>query len=275
MDNAYSLLAHIREQTGLPWTELRILLCHITGWSNTQLITRDKETLEAGVAERFSELAQRRLKGEPIAYLTGQREFFGRMFKVNSGTLIPRPETEELVERALNRFPDKAGFGVLDIGTGSGVIAITLKKERPQWQVHASDISQTALDAAITNAHWLDADIAFGRSDYFTHLPQGMLWDLIISNPPYIAAGDKHLLAGDLRFEPRNALTDDQDGLHAYRTLAGQGRQWLRPQGTLMMEHGFEQQQAIMALFERSGWVNIEGYTDLSGNPRIVSAVSP
>jgi len=131
LDNAYSLLAHVREQTGLPWTELRVLLCHITGWSNTQLITRDRENLEDGVAEHFIELAQRRLKGEPIAYLTGQREFFGRVFKVNASTLIPRPETEELVERALNRFPDKPGFGVLDIGTGSGVIAITLKKETP------------------------------------------------------------------------------------------------------------------------------------------------
>ena len=271
MNNAYNLIAQTREKTGLSFLDLRVLLCHLTGWTTAQLITRDKQDLDDAIAEQFIELTQRRQQGEPIAYLTGKREFYRRDFSVNAHTLIPRPETEELIDLVLGCWPADKPARVLDVGTGSGVIAITLKKERPLWEVYASDISPLALDTAKHNALALDATIQFIRSDYFDHLPTELRFDLIVSNPPYIASGDKHLEEGDLRFEPKEALTDFQDGLKAYRILSGQGKAWLEPDGLMAVEHGYDQQSQILALFTAQGWNDINGYDDLAGQPRMVS----
>ncbi len=273
--NVYSLLARARDTTGLPLMELRMLLCHVTGWSKTQLITRDKENLDHRVAEQFDALSRRRAQGVPMAYLMGYREFYRRNFKVSEDTLIPRPETEELIDLALAQWPAGQPATVLDIGTGSGIIAITLKLERPHWTVHASDISQRALDMALINTRSLQADVHLFRSDYCSHIPSDVSFDIIVSNPPYIAANDGHLLQGDLRFEPRTALTDEGDGFAAYRALAVQAMRHVKPGGLLLVEHGYAQQIQIMELFNKAGWQAVLGHKDLSGNPRIVSAKAP
>jgi release factor glutamine methyltransferase len=230
----------------------------------------------------------------------GEREFFSRPFKVSPDVLIPRPETEELVERALaflgNRSNENLLTRVLDIGTGSGIIAITLALENPILEITASDISEQALDIARHNAAFLKAsNVQFVHSNVFsafesnrtthsiTHSAtdsgtqrssSGPTWqfDLILSNPPYIRSGDEHLSQGDLRFEPAMALTDHADGLSFYRTIAQESPQYLRPQGAIMVEHGYDQQPQIIEIFKQAGYTQVQGLNDLAGTPRIVVA---
>lgn len=268
-------IAQWLSQTPLARNEARLLLQHITGLSHAQLITRDQEPLSETQLSALNHLAQRRKQGEPIAYLIGLRAFYGRDFAVSPAVLIPRPETEHLIDAALFRLPENAH--VLDLGTGSGIIAITLQCERPDLSVFAGDISEAALCIAQKNAQTHQAKVQFAQGSWFEvaqtfRLPENSL-DMIVSNPPYIEQHDTHLNQGDLRFEPQNALTDFGDGLSHIRHLIAQSSRWLKPKGWLIMEHGYDQAAAIRALFQTANlWQDIETIQDLANLDRITLA---
>lgn len=253
----------------LPKNEARMLLQHAGGYTRAQLVTRGQETLPDDVASAASELAERRIGGEPVAYILGTREFYGRTFQVNGSVLIPRPETEHLVEAVLEHLPPNGR--VWDLGTGSGIIAITVALERPDAAVRASDISPQALQTAAANARALGANIEFACGSWFDagRPSENRACDIIVSNPPYIEAGDSHLQQGDLRFEPQNALTDFSDGLSCIRTLAQEAGGRLKAGGMLLVEHGYNQGAAVRALFEQNGFGQVETRQDLAGLDRL------
>jgi release factor glutamine methyltransferase len=201
-----------------------------------------------------------------MAYLVGHREFMGHDFKVAPGVLIPRPETELLVELALERLPPRGR--VLDMGTGSGAIAIALAHTRPDAQVTALDVSPAALDIARANASSLDVDVRFLHSDWFAAVADET-FDLIVSNPPYIAAGDRHLAEGDLRFEPSGALTDGADGLSALRTIVAGAPSYLAVDGWLLMEHGYDQSAPVQGLLSSRCYGDVQSWHDLAGIARV------
>ncbi len=294
-------LRALSQQTGLPLLEVRLLVEHVTGITRTQWLTDPEQHISTETLHQLEVLLARRAAGEPVAYLLGSAEFFGRPFTVTPDVLIPRPETEELVEAVLAylsstqaieaaRLAERADpatdsttlavlmhkpLRVLDVGTGSGVIAITLALEYPRLQVHACDISQAALKIAQSNADTLNAPVSFRQSDWLSAFADDEPFDLIVSNPPYIMAGDRHLEQGDLRFEPVTALTDHADGLTAYTALAHACKRHLKPGGSLWVEHGWHQQTDIIRIFEQSGLCNVSGHRDLSGNARLVRAFRP
>lgn len=258
---------------GLPTLEARMLLTHVTGLSRTQLITRDSDHLTAAQHEALSTLLARRLAGEPMAYLLGEREFYGRTFHVTPDVLIPRPDTEIAVEAVLARLEPLESPRVLDLGTGSGALAVTIACERPDAEVWATDISEGALAVAQRNAQALGAtNMHFRISDWYAALPDGtdpaLRFDLIVSNPPYIAAGDPHLAEGDLRFEPIDALTDHGDGLSDLAAIVAGAAARLAPGGWLLMEHGYDQAAATRALLERAGFAEVFSARDLGGHER-------
>jgi release factor glutamine methyltransferase len=262
-----TLAAAIR--AGLPALEARMLLTHVTGLTRTQLITRDADVLDAGAGEAFAGLMARRLAGEPMAHLVGHREFFGRRFIVTPDVLIPRPDTEVAVEAALARLAGKTAPHVLDLGTGSGILAVTIGCERPDAKVWATDISAPALTVAQRNADALGAgNVRFLLSDWYGAVPAELRFDLIVSNPPYIAAGDPHLGQGDLRFEPLDALTDHGDGLGDVAVIVSGAGQRLSTDGCLLIEHGYDQADAVRALLGAAGFVDIVTARDLGGNER-------
>ncbi|WP_345814401.1 peptide chain release factor N(5)-glutamine methyltransferase [Paraburkholderia sp. PREW-6R] len=259
----------------LPPLEARILLAHILGWRHTQLITRSDETLETTAVQRYRALEARRVAGEPVAQLVGQREFFGLEFEVTSDVLIPRPETELLVDAALTAIDPLAHPRVLDLGTGTGAIAVAIAFTRPDAQVWALDRSAQALAVATRNAaRLLDAKRRGGaltllQSDWYASLDASLRFDVIVSNPPYIASGDPHLTEGDLRFEPRGALTDEADGLSAIRTIIAGAPGLLAPQGVLWIEHGYDQAQAVRTLLSAGGFSEVRSERDLAGIERM------
>jgi release factor glutamine methyltransferase len=246
--------------------ENRILLCHATGLSRVQLITQAERPLSLDEAGRLSALVQRRLDGEPIAYIVGHREFFGLDFQVNDAVLIPRPDTELIVELALERLPD--GGRMLDMGTGSGAIAVAAAHTRPDARVTALDVSEAALQVAQRNAAANGARVRFLRSDWFGALDADARFELIASNPPYIAAGDTHLSQGDLRFEPTGALTDHADGLSALRIIIDGSPRHLEPGGWLLLEHGYDQAEDVRSLLTDGGFVDVQSWRDIAGIER-------
>ncbi|NRR32217.1 peptide chain release factor N(5)-glutamine methyltransferase [Oxalobacteraceae bacterium] len=249
----------------------RILICHALGLSRVSLITQSHRLLTEEEAQRLSALLARRLAGEPIAYIVGQREFFGLPFEVAPGVLIPRPDTELLVELALERLPP--GGSVLDMGTGSGAIAVALAHSRPDASVSALDISEDALAIARRNAAANQAAVRFLHSDWFCALEQEReRFALIVSNPPYIASGDRHLSEGDLRFEPVGALTDHADGLTALRRIATGATAHLQAGGWLLMEHGYDQAEAVRAMLTQLAYGEAQSWRDLAGIERVTGA---
>lgn len=248
--------------------EARVLAAFAWNVSPAWLIAHDTDAPSAAHAAAFTSLLSRRLAGEPIAYLTGTREFYGRAFAVTPDVLIPRPDTELLVERALARIPPGETMDVLDLGTGSGCIAITLALERPAAHVTAVDRSAQALAVARRNAGALGAQVEFLASDWFAALA-GRRYDLIVGNPPYIATADPHLARGDVRFEPLSALAAGSDGLDDLRRLIGTARVHLKPGGVLLLEHGYDQAEAVRSLLHENGFRHPESWTDLAGIPRV------
>jgi release factor glutamine methyltransferase len=246
--------------------EARVLACRALDVETVWLLAHDTDTLDPSRAANFDGLLARRLAGEPVAYLLGEREFYGRPFRVTPATLIPRPETELLVEAALNRAP--ANARVLDIGTGTGCIAITLKLERPHWQVTAVDLSADALAVARSNGQRLGADIEWLASDLFSTF-SGRTFDLIVSNPPYVAEADPHLSRGDVRFEPRTALTSGADGLNTLREIVKQAPAHLSNGGWLLLEHGWNQGEAVGRLLAEAGFIEVFLQRDLAGQARV------
>lgn len=262
-------------QSALVPVDGRALLAHVLDRDRAWLIAHADEALAPADAETFFALAKRRRDGEPIAYLTGHREFWGLDLLVTPAVLIPRPETETLVETLLERLPADRPLAVLDLGTGSGAIALALARERPLARVLATDTSRDALDLARANAGRLAlGNVEFLRSDWYTDVPPAP-FDAIVSNPPYVPGGDPHLSAGDLRFEPRAALCPGSDGLAALRTIVAGARERLVPGGTLAVEHGYDQSDAVQRLFAAAGFAQVAVRRDLAGIARVVVAGAP
>jgi release factor glutamine methyltransferase len=269
-------VAGLLRASTLPALEARILLEHVLGWRRTELITRDDETLPAESVGQFEALAERRMNGEPIAQLVGTREFFGLSFDVTPDVLIPRPETELLVEIALTRIEGIEQPRVLDLGTGSGAIAVAIASSRPDAQVWAVDQSAEALAVAARNASKLlggDRTLNLLQSNWTEALNPALRFEVIVSNPPYIAQHDSHLSEGDLRFEPRAALTDEADGLSAIRTIIQTAPFFLAANGSLWLEHGYDQAAEVRALLTARGFSEVRSERDLAGIERASGGV--
>lgn len=246
-----------------------MLLGEVLDVSRAWMIANAEATLAPALSERFFALLQRRLDGEPVAYILGRREFYGLEFKVAPGVLIPRPDTETLVETALQRIPAPSPLRVLDLGTGSGAIAIAIAVHRPQAQVVAVDASPAALDIARTNAAALGAaNLQLLQSDWFSALEQ-QCFEIIVSNPPYIAAADPHLIQGDLRFEPSTALASGVDGLDDIRRIVATAPAHLTAGGWLLLEHGYDQSGRVAELLKGEGFAEVGHATDLAGIERV------
>ena len=255
----------------LPRLEARLLVEAVCRITHVRLISRSGDELPQPQRAVLDMLAVRRRRGEPMAYLLGNREFYGRSFRVSPAVLIPRPETELLVEAALARLPP--GGRLWDLGCGSGIIGLTVALERPDAAVRASDISPDALAVAQANAAALGASIEWAQGSWFAALPAAEgLFDIIASNPPYIEAGDEHLQQGDLRFEPAAALTDFADGLQHIRHIVAQAPQHLKTGGYLLLEHGYDQAADIRRLFAQHGYRHCETLPDLAGLDRVTLA---
>ena len=249
--------------------DARVLAAHVLGVEPAWLIAHDTDAVPKQQIDAFQTLLAQRLRGVPIAYLTGRREFYGRAFQVSDAVLIPRPDTELLVEPALARIPPEQAVAVLDLGTGSGgCIALTLALERPLARVTAVDRSPAALAMAQRNAELLDTRVEFLVSDWFSAIG-GRRFDLIVSNPPYIAAADPHLARGDVRFEPLAALVAGADGLDDLRRLIAAACVHLQPDGALLLEHGHDQAAAVRSLLQQNGIASPQSWNDLAGIPRV------
>ena len=255
--------------------DAEFLLVHVLGKSRSWLFAhRDDLAPETGAAA-FRSLVDKRAAGEPVAYLTGQRGFWRFDLAVSPATLIPRPETELLVELAVERLPVDRPLRIADLGTGSGAIALALAFERPRAHVVATDASAAALDVARANAAALQLrNVEFREGDWLSPLA-GERFDLIASNPPYIALGDPHLGEGDLRFEPASALSSGVDGLDALRAITGRAPAHLGDDGWLLVEHGWDQGAAVRGLFAAVGFIEVETARDLEGRDRVTLGCWP
>ncbi len=250
-----------------PRTDAEYLLMHVTGRDRTWLRLHDDAELPPSQHEAFRLLLARREKGEPVAYLTGERGFWSLDVTVSPATLIPRADTELLVEMALEKLPLSEPRRVLDLGTGSGIIALAIKKERPRCHVTAVDASEDALQVAAANAAKLQLEIGFVHSNWYAAL-EGQVFDMVVANPPYIAADDPHLGQGDLRFEPLSALVAGEQGLADLRRIVVQAPRYLSAGGWLMLEHGFGQAEAVQQLLRDNGFIEVATRQDLGGQPR-------
>lgn len=293
-------------QSGLPLLEAKMIAEKVMGVSRAWMIAHDTDPIASENWQSMEAMVKRRLSGEPMAYIIGHREFMSLDFHVSPAVLIPRPETEILVEEATffleagkprsvagekeaqqyshpftsphksSKEPilDTVPRRMLDLGTGSGAIAISIAHYLPQTEVWAGDISAEALDIAQYNAQTLNTQVHFRQGSWFEPF-EGMTFDLIVSNPPYISHTDEHLQQGDLRFEPRIALTDFHDGLQFYRTIIQQAHHYLKTGGALMFEHGWDQAQAIRTLLTEHGFVDVGTVPDFLGHDRVTLGVKP
>jgi len=251
----------------------------VLGRNRAWLAAHGDDVIPRTQADAFFALARRRREGEPVAYLTGLREFWGLPLAVSAAVLIPRPETEAVVEIALARLPADRDTRVLDLGTGSGAIALAIAHDRPRAHVLATDVSAAALGVARDNGQRLAiANVGYMQSDWYASVPatwRGAAFDVIASNPPYIAAGDPHLRDGDLRHEPASALSPGGDGLASFRRIVAGARERLAPGGTLVVEHGYDQADAVRALLAAAGFTDVISQRDLAGIPRVVAGRVP
>ena len=262
-------LCDLLDDAGLPRLEARMLLEYVLGKPRTWLLAHDTDEAAPQAQAAYAALAERRKAGEPMAYLVGEREFMGHGFRVTPDVLIPRPDTELLVETAVVLLQGKPGAQVLDLGTGSGAIAVSIALACPHVQVTATDCSAEALAVARGNARALGAKVHFRQGDWYEALPEGERFDVIVSNPPYIASGDAHLVQGDLRFEPRGALTDGGNGLADLASIVAGAAARLSPGGSLWLEHGWDQAGTVRDMLVQSGFDNVASRMDLAGIERI------
>jgi release factor glutamine methyltransferase len=251
--------------------EARLLLAHAAGLPESRIVAHPEQPLEASACARFDAWAARRRRGEPIAYLTGRREFYGLSLAVTPAVLIPRHESELLVERALTVLPPGKPARVLDLGTGCGALALAIKHARPAARLVAVDSSAAALAVARANADALGLEVDWRLGSWFAALA-GERFEVIVSNPPYVAHADPHLERDDARFEPRAALDGGIDGLDPIRALVAQAPEHLEPGGWLMLEHGFDQGAAVRALLAGAGLKRIATWRDLAGHERVSAA---
>jgi len=264
-------VARALAQAGLPAIDAQVLLAHVVRRNRTWLVANRDEQLPHREATTFFALAQRRRNGEPVAYLVGRREFWGMSLQVSPAVLVPRPETETLVELALEWLPADRKARVLDLGTGSGAIAMAIARERPLAQVVAVDSSPAALSIARANAYTIGLrNLVLLESNWFERVGDEP-FDLVVSNPPYIAAGDPHLGEEDVRFEPIVALVSGADGLDALRAIVTEAPSRLASDGALLVEHGYDQANAVRVLMENAGFGEVVARRDLAGIPRVAA----
>jgi release factor glutamine methyltransferase len=266
------LLVYAARQLDTPsaWLDAEVLLAHALERPRSHLRAWPERVPAAAQCAHFEALLARRAGGEPVAYLTGQREFWSLPLAVSRATLIPRPETETLVARALSVIPLDRMFEIADLGTGSGAVALAIASERPLARVRATDRCTDALAVARVNARRLGiGNVEFVAGDWCRALG-GRQFDLLVSNPPYIAEQDRHLAAGDVRFEPYRALAAGRDSLADLKAIADCARRHLRDGGWLMLEHGYDQQAAVVALLESLGYREIADHPDDAGLSRVV-----
>ncbi|WCM90930.1 peptide chain release factor N(5)-glutamine methyltransferase [Acidovorax sp. NCPPB 3576] len=279
MVNTSTTLAQAVSQAhrlGLARIDAQLLLLHALGRPDAGrawLLAHDTDALPLPTLAAFLALCQRRAAGEPVAYLTGRKEFYGLALQVDARVLDPRPDTETLVDWALQVLEPVTAPRVIDLGTGSGAIALALQHQRPDAQVLAVDASAQALDVARANAGRLGLPVRFATGDWLAGLEDSAVFDTIVSNPPYIAADDPHLAA--LTHEPLNALASGADGLDDIRTISGQSISHLVPGGWLLLEHGWDQAEAVQALLRQAGFNQVQSRTDLAGHARCTGGRRP
>ena len=251
--------------------DAEVLLGHVLQEARSHFHAWPEKLVPAASHTHFTELLQRRLEGEPVAYLTGEREFWSLPLSVTPDTLIPRPETETLVARALKRIPADQPHTIADLGTGSGAIALAIARERPLCRIIATDIATAAIEVAHNNARRLGIhSIEFRTGNWYKPLT-GMRFDMIVSNPPYIATTDPHLESGDVRFEPRTALASGPQGMDDLTPIAQCAINHLEPGGWLLMEHGYDQGELTRQLLEATGFIEVITFTDDAGLERVVT----
>jgi release factor glutamine methyltransferase len=279
MSTIKTLLTHaantLSGHSDSPLLDAEVLLGFVLGKPRTYLRAWCDNTLTDLQYATFDTLIKQRLQGVPVAYLTGTREFWSRDFTVTADVLIPRPDTELLIELSLALIPKNKAVKLIDLGTGSGIIAITIAAERPNAHVIAVDASLATLSVAQHNArqHQL-THIEFYQSDWFTNVPD-MLFDYVISNPPYIDPEDAHLQQGDVRFEPQTALIADDQGLSDIKIIAATALRYLKPAGHLLIEHGYNQASQVQAIFNVLAYDKVQSYRDLSGQSRVTYGQKP
>jgi release factor glutamine methyltransferase len=279
-----STIQQLLKKSTLDKVDAKVLLAHLINkhltWPKSAMISRDTDQLPSALLEEWTVLEKERAEGHPVAYLIGKKEFFNIELKVAPGVLIPRPETELLVELTIDHIESsgKKTPKILDLGTGSGAIGLALAKNIPNAQVTCVDVSAEALKIAQENAGLLNLNsVKFLQSNWFDGLasstpPENCVFDVIVSNPPYIPAGDHHLSMSDLRFEPSSALTDQHDGLMAYRTIFKEALAYLAADGFILVEHGFDQSKQVCQLIQEQNYINIKAHQDLAGIWRAASA---
>lgn len=255
-----------------PHLDAQLLLAHTLQVDKTFLFAWPEKIITPEQYRRFQQLLARRLHGEPVAYILGKASFWSMDLKVSKDTLIPRPETESLVELTLASVPNTAQTKLLDLGTGCGAIALALAKERPLWDILASDIAIPALAIAQSNRQHLKlSNITLLQSDWYSQIPP-QSFHAIVSNPPYIATNSAYLQQGDLCFEPQQALQSADRGLADLKAIIATASQYLHPGGYLCVEHGYDQQSQVCQLMRQAGFVEISPYRDIYGQPRVVIA---
>jgi release factor glutamine methyltransferase len=261
-------VAGVLAASGLPPLEAQVLAAHALGLPRARLLADSQRPLDADAVRGIERLFLRRRAGEPVAYLTGEREFYSLAFKVTPAVLIPRPETELLVDAALELIPREGPYRVLELATGCGCVAVAIALRRPRAVVLATDVARDALAIARENAARHGAGVEFVESDWFGALA-GRRFDLIVANPPYVAERDPCLAEGDLRFEPRAALVAGADGLACIRPVIAHARAHLEPGGSLLLEHGYDQAAHCRALLEQAGYSDVASRRDLAGIERV------
>lgn len=251
--------------------DAQVLLAHVLRCNTAHLAAWPEKTLREDQLADFQKLVNQRQQGAPVAHLTGSREFWSLDFSVDDSTLIPRPETETLVEYLLEHFDNRQNLKLLDMGTGTGAIAISIAREKPGWEIVASDISEQALKLARKNCSDHDTgNVTLIHSDWFQGIDQ-INFDIIISNPPYIASDDPHLTQGDVRFEPESALSSGATGMDDIEHICSHAKEYLLENGWLIVEHGYNQKQLVADCFARNGFSEIEQRQDLSGHTRMTA----
>lgn len=251
--------------------DAQVLLTHILQCNTAHLAAWPEKNLSEEQAAKYLQLTQQRKDGQPVAHLTGTREFWSLAFAVNDSTLIPRPETETLIEFILGNFSNKKNLKLLDIGTGTGAIAISIASEKPGWKIFASEVSEQALVLARKNSErHQTSNITFIHSNWFDNITDHD-FDIIVSNPPYIADDDPHLLQGDIRFEPRSALSAGESGMDDIEHLCLHAKDHLAKDGWLIVEHGYDQAQVVAECFAKQDYTQVEQKKDLAGHTRMTA----